>query len=256
MKSSFRSKQVNKMSNSSPTTRSSVQILVWDVPVRVFHWLLVLCFAGAWLTAESERWRQIHVTLGYTMAGLVAFRVVWGFLGTWHARFKSFVRGPSAVTAYLKSLVGRNPQHFIGHNPAGALAIVGLLALIVVVTISGWAIINDIGGKLFEEAHEVGADALLALVIVHVLGVIASSLLHRENLVRSMVTGRKNASNTEEIYSDTTESASKRAPRTWATLGAVILLIVVGFWVWEWINPPVVVSEATEIRMNPTEKHP
>ena len=111
--------------NRTPST------LVWDVPVRVFHWLLVLCFAGAWLTAESEHWRLVHVTLGYTMAGLVAFRVLWGLVGTRYARFASFVRGPSAVLGYLKSLIGRHPEHHTGHNPAGALAIVaGLFAVV------------------------------------------------------------------------------------------------------------------------------
>ena len=99
-------------------TRSST--LVWDLPVRLFHWLLVLCFAGAWLTAESEHWRLVHVTLGYTMAALVAFRIVWGLLGTRYARFSSFVRGPSAVLAYLRSLSGPKPEHHTGHNPAGA----------------------------------------------------------------------------------------------------------------------------------------
>ena len=79
----------------SATPASSRKVLVWDAPVRVFHWLMVASFAGAYLTAESERWRLLHVTLGYTMAGLVAFRIVWGLVGTRHARFASFVRGQS-----------------------------------------------------------------------------------------------------------------------------------------------------------------
>ncbi|HET7525957.1 MAG TPA: cytochrome b/b6 domain-containing protein, partial [Burkholderiaceae bacterium] len=102
-------------------------VLVWDAPVRVFHWLMVLSFAGAYLTAESERWRLLHVTLGYTMAGLLAFRIVWGLIGTRHARFASFVRGRAAVMRYLRSLLGGRPEHHAGHNPAGAWAIVALL---------------------------------------------------------------------------------------------------------------------------------
>ena len=104
-------------------TPSVRKVLIWDAPVRVFHWLMVLSFAGAYLTAESERWRLTHVTLGYTMAGLVAFRVLWGLVGTRHARFSSFVRGPAAIARYLRGLVGGRPEHHAGHNPAGALAI-------------------------------------------------------------------------------------------------------------------------------------
>ena len=97
-------------------------ILVWDAPVRVFHWLMVLSFAGAYLTAESERWRLLHVTLGYTMAGLVVFRIVWGLLGSRYAKFSSFVRGPAAVARYVRSLFNGQPEHHVGHNPAGAHA--------------------------------------------------------------------------------------------------------------------------------------
>jgi cytochrome b len=119
--------------------------LVWDLPVRMFHWLAVLCFAGAWLTSESERWQRVHVTLGYTLAGLVGFRLIWGLVGTRHARFTRFVRGPQAVWAYLRSLPGPKPQHHTGHNPAGALAVLALLALAAGVTASGWAVYNDLG---------------------------------------------------------------------------------------------------------------
>ncbi len=119
------------------------KVLVWDAPVRVFHWLMVLSFAGAYLTAESERWRLVHVTLGYTMAGLVAFRIVWGLIGTRHARFSSFVRGPAAIAGYVRGLVRGRPEHHVGHNPAGALAIVALLGLTLVVTATGWATYND-----------------------------------------------------------------------------------------------------------------
>jgi cytochrome b len=119
----------NDMNESSPRS-----VRVWDAPVRIFHWLMVLSFAGAWLTAESERWRLVHVTLGYTMAGLVVFRLVWGVVGTRHARFADFVRGPAAVGRYLRSLLQRRPEPHAGHNPAGGWAILALLVLAVLAT--------------------------------------------------------------------------------------------------------------------------
>jgi cytochrome b len=207
-------------------TERETSTLVWDVPVRVFHWLLVLCFAGAWLTAESEHWRLVHVTLGYTMAALVAFRVVWGLMGTRYARFASFVRGPRAVLAYLRSLSGPKPEHHTGHNPAGALAIVGLLALIAVTAASGWATYSEIGGDWLEEAHELAANGLLALVLVHLVGVVVGSWVHRENLVRSMLTGRKPVPPAEGIR------------RGWATVAAVMLAGVLGFWWVQWQSAP------------------
>ena len=123
--------------SASPADRSDTPgpaptrpILVWDAPVRVFHWLMVASFATAYLTAETERWRLLQVSAGYTLAGLVVFRLLWGLFGTRHARFVNFVRGPRAVVAYLKSLLARHPQHHVGHNPAGALAIVMMLAVL------------------------------------------------------------------------------------------------------------------------------
>ena len=166
-------------------------VKVWDIAVRLFHWSFTLCFAGAWLTAESERFRDIHVFLGYTMLGLVAFRLLWGVVGPRHARFTSFVRGPAAVARYLRSLLAGNPEHHLGHNPAGAVAIVLLLALAALAGLSGWAVYNDLGGHWLEESHEFLAGAMLAVVGVHLAGVAVASWLHRENLVRAMLTGRK-----------------------------------------------------------------
>ncbi len=208
------------------TTETRSSALVWDAPVRVFHWLLVLCFAGAWLTAESEHWRLVHVTLGYTMAGLAAFRVIWGLVGTQHARFASFVRGPRAVWAYLRSLVGPRPEHHTGHNPAGALAIVGLLGLIALTAASGWATYSELGGEWLEDLHEVAANALMVLVVVHIAGVVVGSVVHRENLVRAMFTGRKPAAPAEGIR------------RGWATLAVVMLAAVLGFWWVQWQSAP------------------
>jgi cytochrome b len=167
------------------------KILVWDLPTRAFHWLLALSFAGAFLTAESERYRDVHVTLGYTMLGLVAFRLVWGLIGTRYARFRSFAFGPRSVLTYLKSLFTRAPHHYIGHNPAGSWAIYALLALIVLAGASGYATYEDIGGHWMEEVHEAFSNLLLAAVAAHVAGVAVSSLVHGENLVRAMVTGYK-----------------------------------------------------------------
>lgn len=167
------------------------EVTVWDPLVRLFHWTMVACFAGAWLTADSEHWRQWHVAFGYTMAGLVVFRLVWGLVGPRHARFVNFVRGPRAVGRYLRSLLGPAPEHHLGHNPAGALAIVLLLALTTLTAASGWATYSELGGEWLEELHEGAANTLMAVVLVHLAGVAVSSLLHHENLVRSMFTGRK-----------------------------------------------------------------
>jgi len=167
------------------------RILVWDIPTRVFHWSLAASFIGAYVTSESERLAAIHVACGYTLLGLIGFRLVWGFVGSRYARFGEFVRGPAAVIGYVKSLVGGHAKRYVGHNPAGAVAIVLLLVLGLATGASGYATYNELGGEWLEEVHEVCANAMLLVVIVHVLGVIVSSVLHKENLVRAMVTGRK-----------------------------------------------------------------
>lgn len=167
------------------------RILVWDLPTRLFHWMLAASFIVAWITHESERLMDIHTAAGYFMLGLIGFRLLWGFAGNRHARFSSFVRGPSAVMRYLASLVEGRPEHHLGHNPAGAIAIVLLLVLGVGTGVSGWLALDDLGGELFEELHEGLAGAMLAVVGLHLAGVAVSSLLHRENLVRSMITGTK-----------------------------------------------------------------
>jgi cytochrome b len=194
------------------------KILVWDAPVRVFHWLMVLSFFGAYLTAESERWRLVHVTLGYTMGGLVAFRIIWGLMGTRYARFSNFIRGPAAVMQYVKSLLKGQPEHAIGHNPAGAVAIVLLMLLSVVIVATGWAIFNEIGTSILSELHELTSNLMLLVVGVHVAGVAFSSWLHRENLVRAMVTGQKEGAPADGIR------------WTWWPVAIMIGVAVLGFW--------------------------
>ncbi|MBU0655651.1 MAG: cytochrome b/b6 domain-containing protein [Gammaproteobacteria bacterium] len=170
------------------------RILVWDVPTRVFHWTLALSFAGAYLTAESERYRDIHLALGYLLLGMIAFRLVWGFVGTAYARFAAFVFKPAEVVGYVRSLLGSHPQHHVGHNPAGGVAIFLLLALGVLISVSGLGLYWEFGDEdIFEELHEIAANLMLLVVFVHVAGVLVSSVLHKENLVRSMLTGYKTA---------------------------------------------------------------
>ena len=217
-------------------TRSSgkVRILVWDAPVRVFHWLMVASFAGAWLTAESERWRLLHVTLGYTMLGLVVFRILWGLAGTRYSRFASFVRSPVAALQYLASLVKGRPERYVGHNPAGAMAILAMLLMTCAVGASGWAAYTGTGGEWFEELHEGMANAMLALVIVHVVAVVANSLLHRENLIGAMVTGYKSGRVGEGI------GCAHRVI-------AALVIAAAGIWWWtQWhAAPPTQAPQAT-----------
>jgi len=201
------------------TANTKKPILVWDLPVRLFHWMLVASFAGAWLTAESERWRDVHILLGYTAFVLVAFRLVWGFIGSRHARFSDFAAGPSRVAKYLVSLVRPAPERHIGHNPAGGWAIFALLGLMLLTIVTGYMNHEGLGGRSLEDIHEGAANALMFVAAVHVAGVIVSSFLHHENLITSMITGRKSGAATQGI----------RRPRRIAA--AVLLTLVTGFWV-------------------------
>lgn len=167
------------------------RILVWDAPTRIAHWLMAGSFALAFATGDSEAWRIVHVVAGYVFAALIAFRLVWGVVGTRYARFSEFVKSPTAAAHYLASLLSREPQHYIGHNPAAGYAILALLALGVLTVASGLARYAEFGGETLEEVHEALANASLLMVGIHLLGVAVGSLVHRENLAAAMFTGFK-----------------------------------------------------------------
>jgi cytochrome b len=166
-------------------------ILVWDMPVRVFHWLLVICFAGAWLTSESERLAMTHYAFGYTACLLVLIRLVWGIVGTRYARFSQFLKRPQAVIEHFMAMLRGHPHHDVGHNPAGGLVMFALMLIILLIGLTGYLTVKDFLGGFTSEIHEAVASLALAIVIVHICAAILMSVLEKQNLVKSMVTGKK-----------------------------------------------------------------
>jgi cytochrome b len=176
-------------------------IKVWDLPLRIFHWLLVAGFFIAYLTEDDLL--TIHVWAGYLVTGLLVFRLIWGFIGNDYARFSNFLCSPAKSIAYLKDLIALKTQRYIGHNPAGAAMIVLLLVSLLATVITGFAVygadqaagplaaIGSANEKMWEEVHEFFANFTLILVVVHVAGVVVESYIHRENLARAMVHGFK-----------------------------------------------------------------
>lgn len=193
-------------------------VLIWDLPTRVFHWLLVFFFVGAVLTEESEKWRLFHVTFGYSMFGLVIFRLIWGFIGTRYSRFTEFVRPPQEVIDYsLKTISGKG-RRYIGHNPLGALAILTILFLILLITVTGYVIFNDLSGEWVSEMHEFFGNFLLVIVGIHIGGVLLSSLRHRENLIKAMISGMKNG------------EASQAIRQNYGWLAILLIVGIIYFW--------------------------
>lgn len=167
------------------------QVKVWDPFIRIFHWSLVVAFSGAYLLGEDGG--TLHQALGYATLGLIAFRLVWGLVGTRYARFSSFVPSPGELKAYARQVFRGKETRRLGHNPAGGAMIVALLAAILATGVTGWMMTTDAmwGSKLVEGVHEFFATSVLVLVALHLVGVLYSSLRHRENLVTAMFTGRK-----------------------------------------------------------------
>lgn len=178
---------------------SDSNIKVWDPMVRLFHWGLVLSFALAWLTAEE--WEDMHQWAGYAAAALIGFRLFWGLVGTRYARFTQFIRGPEQTKQYAQAMLHGKEPRYIGHNPLGALMVLALITGLAGTAWSGWMMTLAAykRSEWLEEAHEVLAGFMLALVLVHIAGVIYASLRHNENLVRAMVSGKKKSAGPNDV---------------------------------------------------------
>lgn len=166
-------------------------LMVWDPLVRLFHWTVVAgCVVNSFVFEDGK---TVHRYVGYVVAGALAIRILWGFVGTAHARFTDFVPGPARLIAYLRAmLAGREPRH-VGHNPAASVMILTLMALLAAVSLTGWMLTLDayFGEEWLEDLHELIANAILGLAVIHVLAAIYESMRHRENLILAMITGRK-----------------------------------------------------------------
>ncbi len=181
------------------------RIRIWDWPVRLTHWALALCIAGLYATGEygwlTMEW---HFRFGYAALALVVFRILWGFVGSEHARFVDFIRGPSAIAAYVKSLLAPRSAPSVGHSPLGGLAVIALLALTLFQAVTGLFSSDQIEafGPLSERIsaslsddltdwHELGQQVLLILIAIHVLAVLGYLFFKRENLIAPMFHGYK-----------------------------------------------------------------
>jgi cytochrome b len=182
---------------------ASREVRVWDPAVRLFHWSLAAAFAAAYLSGDD--WMSLHVNAGYLIGGLLSFRILWGFAGPRHARFRDFVRSPLAVLAYLRQAVRLSAPRHLGHNPAGGAMILALLISLTLAVASGILLYGatDFAGPLpglfrgelaadvLKDIHEIAANLTVVLVVLHLAGVVFASFEHRENLAKAMVTGRK-----------------------------------------------------------------
>lgn len=220
-------------------------VKVWGPLIRIGHWTLVIAFFTAYLTEDELM--PVHVWAGYIVGGYLVMRIVWGFIGSKYVRFSHFVYSPARIVAYLKNLVARKPQHYIGHNPAGGAMVIALLLSLTGTAVTGMKLyavednkgpfalsaeqlqaqvhsaslisvakaedakdddeddkpeatathrVDEQSEEFWEELHEFFANLTLLLVFLHVLGVIVSSYVDKEKLVKAMLTGKKDIDDT------------------------------------------------------------
>ena len=168
-------------------------VVVWDPVVRSFHWLVVAGFLANMFVAEEGK--LVHRWIGYGILALIVVRLLWGFVGTAYARFSNFVPTASTFCGYVRALsAGRDPR-YIGHNPAAAVMMITLVLLLVLCGVTGWMQGLDAfwGNEWVQDLHKLSAYVILLLAGVHVIAAVVESLRHQENLIWSMITGRKRA---------------------------------------------------------------
>jgi cytochrome b len=194
--------------------RSMAQVNVWDLPIRLFHWLLVF---GVTIAYASARYRlgTVHALTGYGLCILLSARIIWGFIGSKYARFDSFAFSRGETVEYLRGMLRGNPGSYLGHNPAGALMVFILLVVLALLLLTGLLTLAaiDFDGPLavfanniddatsyeIRHLHALLTNVSIALVVLHVAGVVWGSIQHKENLVKAMLTGKKRMHVIEEF---------------------------------------------------------
>ena len=198
----------------------------------MLHWLMALSFTGAYLTADGERWRLVHVTLGYTLAALVVGRLVWGLLGPRQVRLSVLRRKLQGLPGWLKSLPAvrsldtLQPAWRQGQNLLMALVVALILGLVIPLTLSGYAVWDEWGGEWLEDVHEFFGNTMLIVVLAHIGLIAFLSLLRRKNQALPMLTGR------------TAGPGPDLAKRNHGLLAALLLACVLAFWGWQWTEAP------------------
>ena len=222
------SQQIHTTAAPIDTASAETQVRVWDRFVRVFHWSLVMTFALAYWSAKTGK-HELHAWLGYFLVALVLARLLWGVYGSRFARFNNFIHAPTEVLRYLKAIASGHPRRYLGHNPAGGVMVIALLATLAFIAFTGLTVLAtiDFDGPLVgtmktmsdQEAyaawssHAFAVNVILVMVGLHLLGVILASLQHRENLVRAMITGYKASdANADVPPPSPTEDAGRQAP--------------------------------------------
>jgi cytochrome b len=214
-------------------TRTLRQRLVTDAPTRVFHALFALSFVGAWLTAEGERLRALHITLGYTMAGLLVARVLWGVFGPRHARLAPMLRKLQGLGGWFDTALRQGSpgmvsrQHWaLGASLVMTAALLALMAFIVPLTASGWSLDQDIGGEWMGGLHEFFGNGVLMLVLAHLALLGLAMALRRRNLALSMWNGRQEGAGPDLVR------------RPWRGIAALVVVAVLAWWTWSWLDSP------------------
>ena len=205
------------------TGSGAAKIKVWDAPVRIFHWTFVVLILAAWFTGEwrGERF-PIHAYIGYAAGIVLFFRFIWGFVGSSYARFTDFVYSPGATIKYAMQVLKAAPSRYVGHNPLGGWMIILMIVVIGVTIITG--ILGPVEHDM-EELHEfLGENIILILVGLHILGVIADSIMTKENLARAMVTGEKPA----ELYEGAPQNYSGGGAKRALIVALVALVVGIG----------------------------
>ena len=192
------------------------RMMVWDSPIFVTHWLLAICFVGAVLTQESEKFRLVHVTMGYTMLGIVGFRLIWGFVGSKYSRFKTIKPRFSKARENIQAILSGHKEFSLGLNAFGFLAAYALMGLVLLVSASGYLVFNEIGPELISEFHELMGDSLIRVVVIHVGSIVLNALYQYLQKTNAGVASRVGV------------IAQKARPYKWVT--GIILLMVIYFW--------------------------
>ncbi|MBI5467782.1 MAG: cytochrome b/b6 domain-containing protein [Deltaproteobacteria bacterium] len=215
-----------------------MKIRVWDIPTRLFHWMLVAAYAGAFFTSESEWFLEYHTIAGYIILGLVTFRVLWGFTGNRYSRFGDFVKGFKEVGSFVKEAVRLKPPRYLGHNPAVGWVVVFMLVLTIVIVFTGIAtyggeenrgalagVISFEAANAARKVHLILADIAIAAIITHICAALFHDFVLKENIILSMITGTKED---PESWSERVEHLKPEDAPSAARLAVWIVVTVLG----------------------------